>query len=367
MIKNKYLILFYFFFLLLLSCNNKNNPITTIPEKPYPSGYPDWNSKDFNWLDSCDLNIYPEISPKFCIWVEESSPNGSTLLIQDIVNTRVLEFTINNESFNLLINRYIRAARWSNDGKMIGFEFNSYGKDDVLCIFNYFNKSYYYIPVPDSFKIAFGRFIWFNGDSTFITDLMGPHDKVSYPFLININTPYQFNKKVELNYRFDQFKNLRYCFSGDSINKQTGRYYNTYLEIKNDSNISLSKYIIPGITLAYPPRISSDGKYLAFYCETDLTNTIRYKNGLGYRSFSGLGIIDLNNLNPANIVYRFFPDFTNCLHNKSRSLLYTTGAWSVDSKYFFHSWFKEDSTIQIVKRNIYTGNIEFLTNLKSAP
>ena len=357
----KYMVLVVLLVFFFLSCSKKDNPISH-QEKPYLTGLPNLDSKEYDWIDSCGPTGIRDINPYNCFTVRGCSPDGNLLLIQQTGNPWIFTYNLNSKIFNPLLNRSIAVARWSSDGRKIGFQLDSYSNEDVYCIYHILDNSYYFIPINDSFQITFGQFLWWPGDSTFFTFLRGRIFHSSCPSIININYPYNTIIRKDLDYGFEPYKNLRYCLTGDSMNK-IGRYVTTFLEIKNDSNIIIGKYAIPGITSAYYQRISPDGRYLACYMAADLSNTKRYK--YNYFELYGLGILDLQNCSSGNIIYRFFPDFTNTVHNNSSVLYYTLGEWSADSKYFYHSYFKEDSTVQIVKRDIYTGNIEYLTNLKT--
>jgi len=362
----KFIILIISISILFLSCNKKDNPVIVTPqENPYPSGLPNWNSKEFDWIDTAytimgNLYIYP-VNPKYCFTVEGCSPDGNTLLIQQIGNPWVFTYNLNSKIFNSIINRSIAAAKWTTDGNIIGFQFESYSNNDIYYIYNLTNNNNYFIPVADTFQAVFGEYFWWQGDTTYLTGFMGPSDKISHSYLVNINAPYKMQKRDDLNYGFEPYKNRRYCFTGDSINNQTSRNFTNFLEIKNDSNITIGKYPLPGISQPEMMRISPNGKYIAFLAWADLTNTKRYRSD--FTEFYGLGIIDLQNLSQGNIIYRYFPDFTNRYRRNSNVNAFTLGAWSSDSKYFYHPYIREDTTVQIVKRNIYTGSFEFLTNL----
>ncbi len=331
----------------------------------WPSGLPDWDSSEYDWIDSSYLDWweYPA-SPKFALSIFECSPDGQNLIIQNSGN-RVSTFNVNSRQFTFLISRLICNADWNSKGDVIGFGFESYDNDDVrYCIFNWHTKDYYYVPAPDTFEDVSSGFKWWGSDTTFLTAFTGYHDKESHRYLVNINPPYNYEFRENLDYNFTSYKNYRYCFSGDSLN-HLGRNYHTYLDVKNEKNELLGRYRIDGLTSAWTPVISPNGRYLAFRCFADLKNTKRYKSDMF--EFGGLGIIDLQNLNSGNVLYRFFPDYENSMRGKFYSSSISIGSWSADSKRFYHTWYLPDSTVQIVKRDIYSGKVTQLTDLKSAP
>lgn len=363
--KNKLIVLILVGILsLLYSCSNKDNPV--IPqEKPYPSGIPDWNSSEFDWIDSSYIHWWecPK-SPKYAISILDCSPDGNNLIVQDLSNNKINVFNQNMKHFEFILNGLSMSADWSKSGKLIGFGFETTDNNNKYGVYNWENNNFSYIIPPNSFDWYSGTFQWWDTDSTFLTDFMKNSDPMSYPYIVNIYTPIKIQKREDLNYNFEQYKNQRYTFNVDSIDK-----FNCILEIKNDNNIIISSYRIPGLSSAQVTslKISPDGKYLAFVGSADLTGTKRYdlfmQNGMG----GNLVILKLDELNSGNLIFRFFPDFNNHYHGKFYSQYINIGAWSSDSKYFYHTYYLADSTIQIVKRNIYTGNVEFMTDLKAAP
>lgn len=362
---NKYkfiIVLLAGFLFVFYSCNNKNNPVVP-QEKPYPSGIPDWNSSEYNWIDSSYIQWweYPR-SPKFAISILDCSPDGNNLIVQDLSYKKVYTFNLKNRSFefNLLGKSII--AEWSGSNKLIIFGFESYNKNEMYCIFNWGRKNYYYIPMPDSFDLYSGAVKWWITDTTFLTALMKPNDKISHIYEFNIYPPYDFKIREDLNYNFVQNKNLRYSVEDDTINK-----FHTILIIRNEKNELINSYQIHGITFPQSQIvISPDGKYLAFIGNVDLTNTRRYDLFMQNGMDGNLVILKLDESNSVNLIYRLFPDYNNHYHGKFYSQYINIGAWSSDSKYFYHTYYLADSTIQIVKRNIYSGKVEFLTNLKAA-
>ena len=348
---------------MLISCDNKNNP--TIPQdKPFPSGVPDWNSSEYDWIDSSFIHWweYPK-SPKYAISILDCSPDGNNLILQDLSFSKVYSFDVNSWKFKFLIEGNNAQAEWSTSGMLIGFGFASYNNNEKYCIFNWEKRSFYFIPPPDSFNDISGTFKWWDDDSTFLTSFMKAGDKRSHIYSVEIAPPYKIQIREDLNYDFEQYNELRYSISDDTINK-----FHSFLEIKNNKNVTQSKNVINGVTFPQSEiKISPNGKYLAFIGSADLTNTKRYdlfmQNGMG----GNLVILKLDELSPGNLIYRFFPDYTNHYHGKFYSQYINIGAWSSDSKYFYHTFYQPDSTIQIVKRNIFSGNIEFLTNLKKSP
>lgn len=359
MIKYINILILVVFLVLFAECDKSDNPISNTV-KPYPSGFPDWNNKEFDWIDTCypppflDWRVYPKNS----IILYACSPDGNALVVRN--NGIVAFFSTNSHLFTGLFPGDINDADWTDNGKYVGMSLSSNDKSKNYCIYDWTKKNYRYISIPDSFDMSDGYFRWFNGDSIFLTALNLPKTR-SYAYLVNINPPYQICRREDLSYTYEQYDNIRYDFTWKDYDNK-GRGIINILELKDTNNIVIKQYAFSGLNDANFWKISPNGRYLAFYAGADITNSKRKQEGV-----LGLGVIDLQNLNGDNsILYRFFPDYMNCIHNKSFSLYYsnTSGTWSSDSKYFYHSYFREDSTVKIVKRNIYTGAIEFLTDIK---
>ncbi len=354
--------------IIILSCGSDNNPVNP-QEEAYPSGIPDWNDSTFDWIDSTVIGEleYPK-SPKWGISAFECSPDGKDLIIQ--VQTKssneILTFNLNSLGFTLLMNRIICNADWDSKGDLIGFGFNSINnRNEKYCIYNWKTKNYYYLPIPDTFTYFSCSFKWWDSDTTFLTWFKTTNDKISHTYLMNINPPYTIQIREDLSYDFESYKNYRYCFNHDSEPLKSNRI----LLIKNENNDILSSYELPGNTRAtsVSQAISPDGKYLAFIASADMSGTKWYQLFYGNGMDNNLVIVKLDELNSGNIIYRMFPDYNNSRHWKFGNVDRNIGAWSADSKYFYHSYYLADSTVQIVKRNIYSGKVTFLTDLKSAP
>jgi hypothetical protein len=348
---------------LFYSCSNKDNPVTP-QDKPYPVGIPEWNSREYDWIDSSYIHWweYPK-PPKYAISILGCSPDGNNLIVQDLSYSKVYIFDVNNNIFKFLINGNNVQADWSKSGRLIGIGLSSLTNLNKYIIYDWEKKSYYFISAPDTFKWVSETFEWWEQDSTFLTTFMKADDKISHRYEVNIHPPYKLKIRDDLNYDFTQNNNFRYTFNNDSSS-----HFHCYLEIKDLNNGTIGSYLIPGITFPQSSiLISPDGEYLAFIGSADLTGTKRYdlfmQNGLG----GNLVILKLDELSAGNLIYRFFPDYNNHYRGKFYSQYINIGAWSSDSKYFYQTYYQPDSTIQIVRRNIYTGNVEFLTNLKAAP
>lgn len=343
---------------------DKNNPVN---ENILPDGIPDWNNKEFDWLENLrelPCRKYRDWwwNPKFGISVSGISPDGNILLV--FAYDGLIFYEVNSRTIVDRLYGNFNSAEYSSDGKnlVIG---EMKGIYPVIKIYNLNNKSWSDIILPDTAALVGPAARWLPGDTSLVTEIMFPKDKRSHSYSIGISPPHTLKlfQSYTLGLQFYSEK----AYDINNFNSGTGDfgYYDVYLKISSigDTNDAKS-YLLPGLASGYAYNMSKSGNWLVLYAQADLRNT-RFSE---YKYIDGLTVIDLRPNGATQFkIFRFFTDHINAVKN---CVFYSSpgGVVSKDDKYIYHEWIRmSDSTMQIVRRNIFTGEIEEISNFLKSP
>jgi hypothetical protein len=361
------LILYFFCCLLFLnifvSCE-KNNPVEN---HNLPDGIPDWNNKEFDWIVNMNESpcwIYGDWwFPKFYLGVRDISNDGNILLIHTYDG--LIFYDVNSRTIVDKLSGNFNFADYSNDGKKIIIT-ETKSSYTFIKIYNLIDKSWFDIILPDTAEIVVPIAIWLPGDTSLVTAIMYPHDNRSHAYSVEISPPHKLKLFPTYSLSSQFFNNKAYDIKNLNTGSGDHGYYDVNLKISSIGDTSDAVgYLLPGLASGYVYNMSKSGNWLVARSRADFRNT-RFSL---YKSIDGLCVIDLRpNSATQYKIFRFFTDHVNALRNCCTYYDGAGGVVSKDDKYIYHEWIRmSDSTMQIVRRNIFTGEIEEISNFLKSP
>ena len=358
---------------LAAACREEGNPpvgpgdSTRYP----PTGMPNWNDPRYDWIDLRDSACFEfDITrsfwfAKFGFSVSDISPDGTRLLLRR--GGELLLFDTATHSVRSIFQGPLENAAWSNNERFIACVRYPHGEPVVIDLQE---DRWYDLPYPDSLGLFGAGIRWLPNDSSVVIIAGGKTPQTpSGHFAIDIHPPYTVR-------RVNIPKISAYTFKGKqgyylAIARNDGKgIYDVDLRIGAiGDTVDLARYSLPGVTGYYHMRTSKDGNWLMAHIRADIRGS-RFTNYLkSYKDIHALGVVDMRPGSPTQYkLFRVFPDYTEDYRNCAEGYFDAAGAISPDGRYIYHERVKRsDSTTQIVKLNVVTGQAEEISNFLTSP
>jgi len=356
----------------ITGCRQENPPsgpgdTTELP----PTGMPDWSDPRYDWIDSWDSTCYEyQIMrdfwyPKFGFSVSDISPDGTTLLLRRA--GELLLFDIEAGSLRSVFRGSVENAAWSNNERYIACVRFPHGEPVIIDLLE---EKWYDLPYPDSLGLLSAGVKWLPDDSSIVIVAAGSSPQVpNGHFAIGIHPPFRVERLAVPQTSAYIFNRQHGYYLGASRNDGTGLYAVELRIGKIGDTVNLERYALPGVTGFYHSRISADGNWLAFHMRADMRGT-RFERYLRhYDDIHALGVIDLRPASQTqHELFRVFPDYTENYRNCAEGYFNSAGAISPDGRYIYHERIRRsDSTTQLVRLNIMSGQTEEISNFLTMP
>lgn len=363
---------FLFCWVMISSCGGDLPPEPGDPEDTVrlaPLGMPDWSQPQYDWIDkwdsSCREYTYMRDwwEPKFSLIVMGISPDGGTLLLRR--GRGLLLYDTASRSIRTALAGGYEYASWSSDGRYIA---TVAGNRPVIVDLE--KDSSYALRLGDTVGMIGTTVQWLPGDSAIVVMSGGNGSASGGHFAVGIHPPHATTRLLFPRYaRFGSYNgSIAYLVR---LNGGTGTgNYDVALKLGNVGDTStLTTFPLPGVRDFSSLRISPNGDWLAFKMDADLRGS-RFHEFLGLTDkITSLGIIDLREDSPTRYkLYRVFPDYTHFFRVCANLFTFSEGVVSPDGRYAYHERARlSDSTVQIVRRDIATGEAVEISNFLTPP
>jgi hypothetical protein len=328
--------------------------------KPAPTGMPDWNDPQHDWLLKRDsVCAWRDIAkdywtPKFSFLVTDASPDGRRILL--LFGDRTAIYDTTTRDIHTVFPFGCEFAEWSHDGRYIAGVSNYPAIQQRFVLYDVVADRWQFLPLPDSTEGVNPVLHWMPGDSSILVGVN--FFKSAGYHTLQIVQPHRITKSTyTLGYRYANGQ--VYTIAGPSTGAE--------LRVASlTDSLVWKSYSLSGLLWAGENvRISPDGNWMLFRMDADIAGSRFGSAG----KVTSLGIIDLGPGSSTQYqLYRVFPDYTNTYRNCSAAWFFSGGAWSGDGKYVYHEQVRiADSTTQIVRRNVRTGKVEPVSNFLMPP
>ena len=335
--------------------------------QPAPTGMPNWNDPQHDWLRTRDsICAWRDISsdywtPKFGFHVMGTSPDGRRILLS--LGGRVAIYDTTTRDLHTVFPFGCEYAEWSHDGRYIAGVSNYPAIQQRFVLYEVATDRWQFLPLPDSVDVVAPVLTWLPGDTSIVVGILYRNEARSHSYSMVVTSPYV--KTLLPDPHFDVFGDVM-GFSVDGPDRQMRLRVGVIGNIDSMKSYPLSTGIITATGFS---RISSDGNWLAFRMDADLTGSRFQKGSSVANKVTSLGVIDMRSGSSTQYqLYRVFPDYTNTYRNCSSAWFFSGVAWSGDGKYVYHEQVRiADSTTQIVRRDVRTGKVEAVSNFLTPP
>lgn len=342
---------------------------TPLPNAPL--GLPDWTDTSYNWISTLDSWCGPlaNLTPHVRFQVADLSPDGNRLLLQSF--EKLVEYDLATGSTRTIIDAPVASARWSHDGRFIVGRRTTFSvplpRQQQVFRFSVADGTWRYIPLPDSIGYINQIFHWLPGDTSILILPNFPREKgiwslsVVEPFGMKSVPAPGLLTTILANSYVSLMRVNRRDFGYERVELRRGLLSDTSL---------YDAYRLSDVTdVVSSMRTTANADWLAFEGMLDLTNT---RLGTGNPSLDRVPaalVLDLRSGSSASSIYRAFVDHTNkWKHCCMEGLETLPPSVSLDGRYLYHEWLRmSDSTMQVARRDIRTGEITLLSNFQSDP
>lgn len=354
--------------ILLIGCESGVDPE---PRQSFPVGAPNWEDPSYAWI-SDRLNMCGPVfrTPRTTFKILDVNARTGDILIKS--GLRLYTYSPVSHSIRLVTDLDVAFAVWNTKGTLLIARVTpQVSWTEQLLVKDELHDSTWFVPLPDSIRSSSSVVKWLPGDSTILFPAQFAKSGAVCEFRIRDSVsfhPWNTTTTMRVVVQDDKV----FVVQQYDINS-VGKYARIELQCQNRPSGSLSMSAVqPAIwSMKNNISLSPDGQFLASPAYLSLDNTV-HDLGPGNEATNWIPALIVFDVRPTSKhygqIYRSFVDYNYGFRYCSTFFGDPGVGWSPDSKALIHEWIRErDSTMQIVRTDLETGDRTEITNWQSFP